>query len=530
MLQKQLDKINRLDFRKMTRLSGLLFTAAIYLYDLRYLLLHGSRYLDSDVAAEMLLADKLNQSGSILAADWYYSTEIRVFGMQNFFRLGLVFFPSNWALARVFGEGLALLVLALGVFLLARKLSLEGLEYWAPGFALCPLGFWYFWQTIYGGYYLPYALRSIYTLFLILALMEPGTKTRKLLRSLGLGAIALVSGMQGVRQLMVLYAPLLLALVFARNKKQLALPVVGSTMISAVGYFINAKILAKHYYYVKFDEMVWGKGSGSWLKSLKWYFEGFGYAQNRSMAYEPDASLEVRLFSGSGIGVGMGLMLGFAVFGAIIYLLLNLKRLNDAEHFLTLTGVSMLFVIGLVFTYLSGSAQYWQQTMVFGLLLLLIAVKNFSWEELHFTLPPHLLRLAAAGMLAVCALVSGKATADATLVYPLRAELGLDSVTDWILENTSYRKGVAEFWLSDVVTEWSNGEMEMYTVYDATNPTKESFRSWLQSVSHRESFPEEDFVVICPYAGDAYAGTCLTDDLQAECIYNDGKYMVFAVD
>ena len=46
------------------------------------MILHGRSYIDSDTASEMILADLLNQEGSIVSTNWWYSTEIRVFGAQ----------------------------------------------------------------------------------------------------------------------------------------------------------------------------------------------------------------------------------------------------------------------------------------------------------------------------------------------------------------------------------------------------------------------------------------------------------------
>ncbi|MCR5195263.1 MAG: hypothetical protein K6D38_03015 [Pseudobutyrivibrio sp.] len=70
-----------------------------------------------------------------------------------------------------------------------------------------------------------------------------------------------------------------------------------------MGYGINLKLFVNRYNFVNMEGMVWGKGSGSWLKTFKWYFDSFGYT---------DFSTK-EVFSLGGIGAGCGLLLGSAV-------------------------------------------------------------------------------------------------------------------------------------------------------------------------------------------------------------------------
>ena len=68
--------------------------------------------VDSDLSAEVMLADLLQKEGAVISKSWIYSTEISVFQMQWFYRLGLIFFPDNWHLARSIGLALALALYA----------------------------------------------------------------------------------------------------------------------------------------------------------------------------------------------------------------------------------------------------------------------------------------------------------------------------------------------------------------------------------------------------------------------------------
>ena len=64
----------------------------VVLFDYKY----GKAYLDSDMASEMVLAKQLNTEGVLLSKNWYYSTELRIFGNAQLLRIFLLLFPNNW--------------------------------------------------------------------------------------------------------------------------------------------------------------------------------------------------------------------------------------------------------------------------------------------------------------------------------------------------------------------------------------------------------------------------------------------------
>ena len=52
--------------------------AAWYLADVLYIWFHGNNVMNSDLAAELILAKELNREGTLLSTNWYYSSELRV--------------------------------------------------------------------------------------------------------------------------------------------------------------------------------------------------------------------------------------------------------------------------------------------------------------------------------------------------------------------------------------------------------------------------------------------------------------------
>ncbi len=508
-----------------------LFLIAGYLYDLRYLIKYGIRMLDSDMASEMILADALNKSHTIITTDWFYSTELRVFETQWFYRLGLLLFPHNWHMARTVAMGMMLALLAFGVFLLGRASGFKQYSLWMAGFAMWPLGAWYCFQTTYGGYYLPYATFSVYALYCIVKLYQKPAKKQKIFQYAFLAFLSLGSGLNGVRQLMVFFAPLLVAALFIMifYKINILVPTMYAVILNVIGYGINMKVFANTYHFATQDTYAWGGGTRDWLLTIRSFFESFGYCQVCELGYiENDYG--IMLFSPDGISKGCGLLIGLFMFFCTLYLIKNFKKLSEIDKIVTSTCISMLVVIGFTFTYLHGAKQYWQQTMVFGFVLLILGIKNFDYSKVAIigeVITKELIMNFLVCMIAVCTIVSAKGTVNLSIKFPMRAEPNLSKVVHWIETQTDYEFGVTDFWLSNVVTELSNGDIEMYTVTAAYNPVQIS--EWLQEVSHVESFPPQRYFILVKQNPDPNAFNVITKDLHGVKIYDDGEFVVYGV-
>lgn len=508
---------------KYSTLLGALYCFGIYCFDVVYMILFGRAYLDSDMAAEMILSDLLNKSHSILSENWYYSTELRVFEMQWLYRLGLLIFPNNWHLARLFGISIALLLLAVCTYALGRLvLSRRDLPFWLAGLVLSPLCYRYFWFTIFGGYYIPYMVYSLLTIILLLRILKTDSRTRRVLLYLPLCLIAFCSGLNGVRQLMVLYVPLLLACIITRLRSKLFLPGFTSFLFAIGGLMVNTKVLAPRYHFRDYMQCAqWGNGTNSWLESLQQFFYSYGYYQDSNLGHYWDNPID--LFSKRGIALGFGILAGIVVLIAFILVIRNYKELDSVKQFLVLCSLSMLFVIAFTFTYIMGAPHYWIQTLVFGLLILGIATEHLPIKKAGL---PYLIP----AFIAAIFVVSGAGIVKSSLNIPAHSSPDYEKVTDWILENTDYTVGVSDFWNSDVITELSNGKIDMYTITDLSQrPDASLLYTWLQKVEHKDSFPTGNFFVLYPYHEDMSPYENALSGYPASRIYDDGELVVYGV-
>lgn len=156
-----------------------LIAAFAYLTTMLLIAAKGRPYLDSDMSSEMVLANLLNQEGGLLSANWWYSTELRVFYLQIFYRLGLLLFPQDWFMARVFGQALWMLALFAAYIYMARGMGLTQSGAWGVAALACPFGAWYFWYGAYSGFYLPNMILILFSLGAVLRLLKPKAGVRR---------------------------------------------------------------------------------------------------------------------------------------------------------------------------------------------------------------------------------------------------------------------------------------------------------------------------------------------------------------
>ena len=504
---------------------------SVYLFDIIYLLRRGRRMLDSDMASELVLADVLNKEHSItgLSKVWYYSSEIKVLGLQWFYRFGLLIAPHNWLVARTIGMAISLLLFAVAVILLFRdKKGSCKWGFFAAAICLCPCGSWYFWQTIFGGFFLVYILISLYTLVLIRCYAESDGKTiRKILSVIAIALLGIGSGENGIKQLMVFYAPMVLAIILLvmwevhslvrypessrkekvsglRTPKYLIPAFVGAAS-SFAGYLINVLVLTKKYSYSSYNESL--IEPNDFWERVREYLWSFGF--NR----------DIKLMSFLGLAAMVGLLIGILTIISGIWLVVHIDDLDENDRMPAMVfAVSVIFGI-FIFSYNSFSGiQYYQSFVPEGLCLIVLMIKSFrfAFEKLK----------AVAVYLTVALVIFASAgTVLSETDKPLhwyRAEERMGSYVDYI-QLLGYDQGVSTFWKSNLITELSNGEVEMWTIL-ASNDT--AVQEWLQKKSHHDSLPEGKYFYLISaseYPQDQFAA----QHPELQMIYADDTYVIF---
>lgn len=515
--------------KKVWALLPWLWLAAGYGLDLWFQLVPGRWMVDSDMASEMMLSNFLNQEGRIISKIWYYSTELRVVSVQWVYRFTLLLFPNDWHMARTVGMAIMLAAFAGLMLLLARSIGLSRIGVWMAGVLIWPYGRVYLIYAIYGGHYLVYTFLYVVSLTLVLFSLAASRK-KCVWMNIAACIVAMLSGMNGVKTLMVFQAPFVLAamavLIFALNaseektwrgalqvcsqESRLMAGALATTMASFVGYIINSKVLAKMYSFKSFSGVTWNRFGVDWTldRVLMDFFHLFGYQDG------------VGVFHFSGIASGVGLLVGAWLFFCIVRLVWRFTKLNAAQRLITVLMLTMLAVCGIAYTYFGNYCQYfWLTCMPVAVAVMMIEIKT---EELHLPGARAVLTLVLAGAITLCSLNNVRQEIE----HPALAHVGLDKVAGWLVDN-GYKEGYATFWNGSCMVEMTSGKLDVWMPGDLNNVNIEG---WLQPDYHLTRYPEHPFVLV-DTATDGPAEECgLIQNGHGTEVYNDGRYAVYAFD
>ena len=487
--------------QKIKVLMPLVWMITAYMWDMWYQIARGREMLDSDISSGILLSHRLNLEHSItgLSKNWIYATGIRFLESQWLYRLGLALFPQNWHMARTVAMALSLMLLAFSSWFVFYSIERSGWGLWAAALTLFPGGGWYFWQTIFGLQYTPYIIISHFSFALIMLTRKhrgsiKGKAYCILLMLLGLGA-----GLNGIKQLMVFYGPLcitagIVLIVSIRRagagcfKDKSIYKGFGFgfflfsilvSVMAVIGYLINSKYLARIYPFEQYEStLIEYQG---FFECLKMYIWDFGFADGK------------KLMSFSGVASMCGVVFGLLVILAGIRLIMRYRQLSEEELTLSLLSATGILFCCFMFAYLSGHGdiQYFQPVIPMGYFLLLLEIftegASLPQPEDGRGNMPRTQLLAVNAVMAMMLLISiGTIRNESNEpIHKYRARPTLGPVVDMLIEK-GYTQGVALFWTSNIVTELSDGKIEMWTL---STDSPEAFLNRAQLKEHIDNPP-----------------------------------------
>lgn len=227
--------------------------------------------VNSDAAAQMVLANILNQEKAFLYSEnFYYSTQI-FWAVEVPLRIGLAFF-RDWHTARTLSLALMLILNVLAYVLLAKSVKLSHNGAWSAIAVVCTLGtenyFYAIATQMYGVSFSTSIMVVGLCIFLIHRLQEK--KSCRFLNVVLCAAVFLLST-EGIRFFMNTICPLLGAafiltyLELSANKEKLSFQNFSSfpavivslevTVLAIAGYVYNILYLTKKYEFVSYGEL-----------------------------------------------------------------------------------------------------------------------------------------------------------------------------------------------------------------------------------------------------------------------------------
>lgn len=507
--------------KKVKDLLPYVVLGLVYLLNIFMILRCSSTYLNSDMSSEMLLAKLMNDHGDLFfCKEWNYSTEIRFIYLQIFYRIGLFVFPNNWIYARALGTGIALLIMMLSFLHLTKTLDLGKIGVWMSVLFMCPISIIYFQIVGFGNSYVPHLI--CYLLITDLIIMY--IKNKKPIHLITIILFGIIGGMNGVRIIFSYFLPVLSITIicayafnnklnvkdwFVKSFKEYYVVLVSLISIG-VGFLINEFYLSKIYKFSDYlGRELYNLSLNEILNRLSDFLMIFGYhGGNKLFSYATISSAFCILFD-----------------VILIYVLVNGVR-NIKEMIKNNNKIYFVFIIGLIisifeFAFVFNITEqtpinYWIPLVPYCFLAigmyLKYSKKEKSWKRL----------------LLVLTIISIFGTSLYPIAYVANTKNNNSKmeIVDYLLKN-DLTQGYGSFWSCNVLTELSNGKIDMWSFGDGFDLTANyHVAEWLQETRHVEEEPKGKTFLILNSEKDEIDTSGIQDKKKLET----GTFTIYVFD
>ncbi len=498
----------------------------------------GNNWIDSDMAAEMIFSKLLAEEGQFIAtSDWYYSTEFRVLYTQ-LIMTPLHYIFSDWSVIRTITNVVFYGMMLGSFYFVCKPLRIRKRNIWLCGLALfVPVSEAVMTHLQMGNTYMSHVILCFVTFGLYLRLCDRIQAVYAVI----FAVLCMILGISGVRYLLDLLVPLMVTgFIFTINTsefqsfrkkpelmqlygvlhtkqiKYLAVSI-GAVVLGGIGYLINALFISNRYQFQTYDTtnfiavhegVFWDRVQNAFGELLQM----FGYIENK-------AFLSLR---------GMITMLAFVMLGVLGFtwvkcmgyskvkkvLLIEPAEENPRRFTVLFAGVSLgLHLFVFIFTTSTMVDRYFIPIAIFFLLTLAIYME---WEGLVFD------------RVAVCLILGASlAVAGAKTYYSFISNDKNEARYDMaaFLVEEGYEFGYASYWNSNIMTEVSDGELEMANLWSIESLG--DFK-WSSKVSSYE--PKEGKVFLIVDREEQAAAKAHGISAQEQVIFENDEYVVFHFD
>lgn len=447
-------------------------------------------YLDADMSSELVLAQHLAGTGRLISPDWLYSTEVRVLNTQLVFTPLMALFGADWQLVRVIGCLILLALMAASCVFCARMIGAR-MSYALvfAGIGVLPVSVVYAQMIVIGAYYVPHAILTN----LMIGLTACAVKKKRWGVYMALLAVlSLVMGASSIRYLLCAAIPSAAAGIWMavfphgeklkQDEKRLLAASLGSAAVSVAGYVIGQKLFGALYTYGG------ARYNGSRLIGL----------MNENLFDLLDQALDglIKLmgFLEGRIMLSVSGLLSVGVLGLLSLSVLLCMRAAKAEEskgcaarrygLLALVFSAAVTLFTFVFVDDLYLNRYWLPVMTLGAPVMAMCLSRERRCALR------MLSLAAF----VCVVLGLSAV-------QIRSSMNNPEINeaDWYNAQTVRESGLtmgyATFWNANVMTELTDGEVEVVSMTIIRNAQDQAYPEmsvWLETQENiRENRPDE---------------------------------------
>lgn len=504
----------------------------------------GDHWIDSDMAAEMIFSRQIAQEGGLIATEnWYYSTEFRVLYTQ-LFMVPLFHIFEDWAVIRTITNILTYLLMLGSYYYFMKPLRMsKAAVVLSSVLLLLPFSETFVTHMQMGNTYMPHVIIIFFCfgMFLRLGEQEKIFAWKKSVLAIAYILLSVVCGMSGVRYMLALQAPLVLTAVcylmkseaFGSLRKDVTWDNVKTVLAkerlnylvysllgafsALVGYVINVAVIAKKFPFQTYDATNFIKVfQGALVERTQDTIANlltlFGYIEEKGF-------LSVR---------GIISMIAFALLIGIFLLtrrtgkLLTEVKTEETECLPHKRFIQWFFVIAFVlntfvflFTTSTIVSRYYITVFIFVLPLLCI---YFELEKLPLDKVLVLLFMCAA---------FGLATLKCTFSFIDKDKNVEEKKVAAYLAEEGYVFGYASYWNGNIMTEMSNGVVEIANIQNFEDM---SYFRWSSPMKYYEEgyHTGKTFLLLTVEEAEKYAETKVVS--AGTLVYEDEAYKVYHFD
>lgn len=405
---------------------------------------------NSDASSELILSSLLAKEGKIVTPNWYYSTEIRLLNTN------LVFSPlfrifHDWHKIRLCGSIILHLVLLLSIYTFCRKTQITVFFPAVGLMLLLPFSGEYFYNFLRFPYYIPHIVITLFIFALVIWYSENNSsKVLDLVILLISGAVSLLAGMGGARQVIVCFLPLFIAVFFPWLRNRIKTPaaypdrkwnkylliVTLCIIAGCIGYILNTKVLVKSYHYCIYEVSFAGFDADRMFTAIGGLLQSLGYISGkfggRVVFHNATAVL---LLAGSVVFAFRGIKAGW--------------RTSNAYFFFSCFYISSIavFVLLFAFTDMVYEERYNLPVIVLAAPMIAMGLRYLNDFRRVFR---TIVLLVWCGVIAFSGYdyLAGKGINEEKTNHQL--------IADFLVDH-GYYEGYATFWNANILTELSDG-------------------------------------------------------------------------
>lgn len=505
-------------------------------------------WIDSDMAAEMIFSRLLAQEGKVFATEnWYYSTEFRVLYTQLIME-PLFFLFQDWHVIRGITNILTYILLLCSYFYMIRPLRVKR----TTGLLSAVLLLLPFSETLVthvqmGNTYMPHMIIICFGFGMFLRLSAGEKSGSGKVGRLGKAALvigylllSLVCGLSGVRYLLALQAPLVLTgLVYSVSSREFAdfrrdfdpehfkrllsqergrylvWGILGAAGAMA-GYALNVLFVASKFTFQTYEATNFvSVYQGIWLQRVQDTLGSllmlFGYIPDKGF-------LSLR---------GLVTMAAFVMLAGILFITVRTGRLlrkkeEESEgcchrRFLLYFFITAFLLNTFVFMFTTGTLVPRYYLTVFLFVPALLAV---YYEEERLPLDRALVML----VLCCCILL---ATAKTVFSFMSTDKNQEKRGVAAFLEEEDYEFGYATYWNANIITELTNGAVEVANI---NKPDRLDYFYWSSPKRYYEEgyHTGKTFLLLTTQEQEEYGDRPVI--LEGREVYRDAYYVVYHFD